>query len=106
MPSLEIVSDFLTLLEQNKYEEAANFVVDDFEFVSPKSSFHSKSEWVQGFPKIHKDGPIFEDPIPGANDKQVLRKGKKKVALMTFNMMETFELNDEGKIVKISAAKA
>jgi hypothetical protein len=105
--SLEIVSNFLTLLdEQKNYEEAAEFLVDDFQFLTPKDKFNSKNDWLQNFPKSHKDAPTFEDPIPGGNDKQVLRKGKKKVALMTFNMLETYELNDEGKIIKMTAARA
>jgi hypothetical protein len=105
--SLEIVSNFLTLLDgQKKYEEAGAFLVDDFQFLTPKDKFHSKSDWLQNFPKSHKDAPTFEDPMPGGNNKQVLQKGKKKVALMTFHMMETYELNDDGKIVKITAAKA
>jgi hypothetical protein len=105
--SLEIVSNFIILLdEQKQYQAAANFLVDDFQFITPRDSFCGKSDWMQGFPERHKDAPIFDDPIPGANGKQVLRKGKKKIALMTFHLVETYELNDEGKIVKISAARA
>jgi hypothetical protein len=44
--------------------------------------------------------------MPGENDKQVFRKGKNKIALFTIHLIETFELKDIGKIVKISAAMA
>jgi hypothetical protein len=106
--SLEIVTNFLTLLdEEHKYEEAANFLDDDaFKFVSPKASFNTKADWLQRFPNFHKDPPTFDSPEPGAHDKQVTRKGKRKISLFTVNLLETYELNDEGKIVRISASKA
>jgi hypothetical protein len=100
--SLEIVSNFCKLLEEQKYEEAAVFLVDDFQFLTLKQKFDSKSDWLQNFPEAHKKAPTFEDPIPGGNDKQVLRKGNMQVGSISFDMTETYELNDEGKIIKIS----
>jgi hypothetical protein len=108
MSSLEIVSNFITLLDdEQKYQEAAKLLDDfDFKFLLPQAKFHDKSDWVRRFPKFHKDPPIFENLMPGENDKQVVRKGEKKIALFTIHLIETYELNDQGKIVKISAAMA
>jgi hypothetical protein len=104
--SLEIVSKFTDLLDKNKsYEEAADFLDDGhFKFLSPKANFSDKRDWIKRFPNFHKNAPVFEDPLPGAHDKQVIRYGKKKLPLFTIDVTETYELNDESKIVKISAA--
>jgi hypothetical protein len=46
--SLAIVSNFITLLdEEQKYQDAANLLDDfDFKFVSPQAKFHDKSDWL------------------------------------------------------------
>jgi hypothetical protein len=104
--SVEIVSHFNTLVDgEQNYLDAADLLDDeDFEFLSPKANFRGKNDWLQRFPKFHKDAPIFEDPMPGKHVKQVTRKGKKKISFLTIHLMETYELNDQGKIVNISAA--
>jgi hypothetical protein len=104
--SLQIVSKFIDSLNRNKsYQEEADFLDDDhFKFVSPKANFSGKQDWMKRFPNFHKNAPVFEDPVPGAHDKQVTRYGKKELPLFTLHLTETYELNDEGKIVKISAA--
>ena len=105
--SLQTVSNFVNLLDgQMQYQAASNLLVDDFKFLTPRDSFHSRSDWLKGFPKVHKDAPIFEDPVPGSHDNQVLRNGKKKLGFLTINLVETYELNDDGKITQISAARA
>jgi hypothetical protein len=104
---LEIVREFTNLLDnEKKYDEAASFLDDDFKFVSPKAKFDGKDDWLQRFPKFHKNAPSFEEVVQGTNENEVTRKGKKKIGMMNINMMETFEVNDHGKIVKISAAMA
>lgn len=60
---------------------------------------------MESFPSLQKKLPDFENPIPGTNGNQVLRKGKKKIGFVTVNVIETFELNDEGMIPKITAPK-
>ena len=107
MSALEIVDDFLQLLDgEKKYDEASKFLADDFSFTSPKVSFKTKEEWIKGFPEFHKNPPIFEAAQPGAHDKQVTRKGKKKISLITLSLLEKYELNEDGKIVSISAGRA
>jgi hypothetical protein len=106
-PALEIVNEFLQVLDgEKKYEEASKYLVDDFKFTSPKASFKSKEEWIEKFPAFHKNPPIFEAAQPGAHDKQVTRKGKKKISLITLSLVEKYELNEDGKIVSISAGRA
>ena len=80
--SLQIVSKFIDLLDTNKsYQEAADFLDDDhFKFVSPKANFSEKQDWMKRFPNFHKNAPVFEDPVPGAHDKQVTRYGKIKAS--------------------------
>ena len=104
--SIDVVKQFTRHLDvDHDYEKAANLLDDElFEFRSPRESFGSKEDWKNRFPKFHKQAPQFDEVMPGAHDKQVIRNGTKKVALMTIKMSETYELNDEGKIVKISAA--
>jgi hypothetical protein len=108
MNPLDIVLKFILLLDKEKdYAAAASLLVDDdFEFITPKHSFHSKSDWLERFPGVHADSPVFENPILGAHDNQILRKGKKKVGFLTLSMVETYDINEEGKITRISAAKA
>jgi hypothetical protein len=107
MSALEIVNEFLQVLDgEKKYDEASEFLVDDFKFTSPKVSFKNKEEWMKGFPEFHKDPPIFEAAQPGAHDKQVTRKGKKKIMMITLSLLEKYELDEDGKIVSISAGKA
>jgi hypothetical protein len=104
---LEIVREFTNLLDnKKKYQEAASFLDDDFKFISPKAKFDGKDDWLQRFPKFHKDAPTFEEVVQGTNENEVTRKGKKKIAMMNINMMETYNVNDDGKMVKISAAIA
>jgi hypothetical protein len=104
--SLKIVSNFLNVLDnQKKYNEASSFLDDNyFKFHSPKANLGDKNDWLQRFPEFHKDPPTFEEPVSGAHDNQVTRKGKNKLAMMTFWLVETYELNDKGKIVQISAS--
>jgi hypothetical protein len=107
MSALEIVNEFLQVLDgEKKYDEASKFLVDDFQFISPKVSFKNKEEWIKGFPEFHKNPPIFEAAQPGAHDKQATRKGKKKILLVTLSLIEKYELNEDGKIVSISAGRA
>jgi hypothetical protein len=106
MKALEIVDEFLQILDgEKKYDEASEFLADDFTFTSPKVSFKNKEGWIKGFPEFHKNPPVFEAAKPGAHDKQVTRKGKKKISLITLNLIETYELNEDGKIVSISAGR-
>jgi hypothetical protein len=107
MSALEIVDEFLQILDgEKKYDEASKFLADDFSFTSPKVSFKNKEEWIKGFPEFHKNPPIFEAAQAGVHDKQVTRKGKKKISLITLSLLEKYELNEDGKIVSISAGRA
>jgi hypothetical protein len=108
MNPLDIVLKFVLLLDKEKdYAAAASLLADDdFEFDTPKDCFHSKNDWLERFPGVHAGAPVFEPPILGAEDNQILRKGKKKLGFLTLSMVETYDVNEEGKITRISAAKA
>jgi hypothetical protein len=104
--SLDVVSKFTTLLDQDKkYQEAADFLEKErFQFTSPKANFNGTKDWLHRFPKVHKNAPTFSELKPGAHANQVIRDGTKKVGFLTIHLRETYELNEDGKIVRISAA--
>lgn len=107
LQALGIVSKFVVLLDKEKdYSAAASLLVDDFEFITPRHCFHGKDDWLENFPLVHADSPIFEKPIPGAQGNEILRKGKKKMGFLTLSMVETYQLNEAGKIKSITAARA
>jgi predicted SnoaL-like aldol condensation-catalyzing enzyme len=104
---VEIVREFTNLLDNEKnYQEAASFLDDNFKFVSPMAKFDGKTDFLQRFPKFHKIAPSFDEVVVGKTEKEATRNGKKKIAMMTMKMKQTFEVNDAGKIVKISVAMA
>ena len=84
------------LRDEGKFEEAAEYFSDDFEFKSPKFNYGSKTDWIKGFPANHADGPTFEEFVQGDNANQVKRKGKKKIAMVTIHMEETWHFADDG----------
>ncbi|CAJ1962276.1 unnamed protein product [Cylindrotheca closterium] len=102
-----VVKFNLLMDEGGDFDAAAALLNDDkFEFITPKKSFMTKSDWLQGFPDVHKESPIFEPPAPGSHPLQVLRAGKKKLGPLTISLVETYELDEDGKIEKISVARA
>ena len=108
--SLEIVNQFDILLEEGKYEEAAEALADDVYFSSPKFTYKSRSEWLDKFPAFHQKnangaGPKFAPP-EAVSDKIYVRRGKAKIMGFQISVKETIELNDEGKIVKSVMQKA
>ncbi|KAL3939722.1 MAG: hypothetical protein SGBAC_005614 [Bacillariaceae sp.] len=108
MAPLAIVTKFLLLLDgQKDYNAAAMLLDDHFEFVSPKKSFKSKADWIEGFPAFHKDPPIFDLPrLSEAHSHQVLRNGKKKFGPIKVSLVESYEVNQEGKIERLSVSRA
>ena len=107
MNPLATVTKFLLLLDAQKdYRAAALLLADDFEFITPKKSFKNKADWLEGFPAIHKDAPIFEEPRPGAHTHQVLRNGKKKFGIINVSLVESYEVNQEGLIERLSVVRA
>ncbi|CAJ1961811.1 unnamed protein product [Cylindrotheca closterium] len=107
MNPLAIVTKFLLLLDgQKDYNAAALFLDDNFEFVSPKKNFKTKADWIEGFPVLHKDPPIFELPKPGSHSHQVLRNGKKKFGPINVSLVESYEISKEGKIERLSVNRA
>ena len=107
MNPLTTVSKFLLLLDGQKDYNAAALLLDDkFEFITPKKSFKTKADWLEGFPALHKDQPIFEEPRPGAHSHQVLRNGKKKLGPINVSLVESYEVNEDGLIERLSVDRA
>jgi CTP synthase (UTP-ammonia lyase) len=80
---------------------------DDFKFVSPMAKFDGKTEFLQHFPKFHKTAPsLFDEVVVGKTEKEATQNGKKKIAMMTMKMKQTFEVNDASKIMQILVAMA
>ena len=106
-PSLvDIAEDFTRLLDEGKYEDGAELLADDVYFASPKFAFKSKAEWLEKFPDIHKKNPpAFEPFVPGAHEKQIVRKGKFKFMGVRFTLTETIEFNDDGKIQRATTKR-
>jgi hypothetical protein len=107
--SLDIVQGFADAVERdNNYQKAANYLADDFQFLTPAKCFKSKDDWVRRFPSFRKSSgnTTFEDPIPGAHARQVIRRGKVKLAMFSVNLVAIYELDDHGKIATISARAA
>jgi hypothetical protein len=105
--SLDIVQGFADAVERdNDYQKAAEYLADDFQFMTPLKSFKSKDDWVRRFPSFRKSSgsTTFEAPRPGAHLKQVIRRGKVKLAMFSVNLVTIYELNDLGKIAIISAS--
>jgi hypothetical protein len=107
-PAVDIVQDYTNAIERDAdFHTALKYLAADFQFLSPTKSFQTKEAWFLGFPKFHKNsGTIFQDPIPGAHDKQVLRKGTLRIAMLSVNLVAVYELNDKGEIVTIRAGRA
>jgi hypothetical protein len=106
MTALETARKFDALMAEGKFAEAAEeYLTDDFVFSNPRFSFEGKEAWVKGFPAKHADAPTFEEFEGGENDKQVKRKGSKKVMMMTVKMVEIWDFTDDGRIKAIAGAK-
>jgi len=99
--SLDIANKFNGLLDEGKFEEASTMLTDDFEFSNPRDKF-DKAAWIKEFPALHKDPPKFEDFQPGSNDKELVGKGKKRIAMINFSVKETWIFTDDGKIKTIA----
>jgi hypothetical protein len=106
--SLDIVQDYTNAIERDTdFGAAAKFLATDFKFLSPTKSFQTREAWLRGFPKFHKNsGTTFQDPIPGAHDKQVIRKGKVRIAVLSVNLVAVYEMNNAGEIVTIRVGRA
>jgi hypothetical protein len=105
---VDIVQEYTNAIERDDdYHTAVKYLAVDFQFLSPTKSFKTKEAWFRGFPKFYKkSGIAFQDPIPGAHDKQVIRKGKLRIAMLSVNLVAVYELNDEGEIVTIRTGRA
>jgi len=104
-PHFGTVQSFLDALEaQQDYAAAGAFLADDFKMTTPKFSFSTKQEWMDKFPSVHKDGPVFGDLEVNAAGK-IGRKGKKKVALINLSLYESYHLTDDGMIESITVAR-
>ena len=102
---MDIVLKFEALCDQGKFEEASTMLTDDFRFTNPRTDL-DKPRWLKDFPALHADKPTFSEFQPGAKDNQVTRKGKKRIMMMNIEMIETWEVTDDGKIKSITGAKA
>jgi hypothetical protein len=101
---VDIVQAYTNAIERDgDYHKAVKYLAADFQFSSPTKSFKTKEAWLRGFPKFHKNSgkAIFQDPIPGAHDKQIIRKGIMRIAMLPVHLVAVYELNDEGEIVTI-----
>jgi len=102
----DVVQNFVKLIGETEqaYDEAATLLTDDIEFRTPRASFFSKTEWLQDFPSFQQRNktPTFEEPVPGDKPFQVTRRGKVKVAMMNIKLIETYDVNAEGKIERVS----
>ena len=105
MNIMDIVNSFEALLDKGQFEEASTLLSDDFEFSTPRHLLN-KISWLKEFPQMHKDRPNFSAFVPGNNDKEVKRTGKKKIMAMSLTMVETWTFTDDGKILSIKGAKA
>ena len=107
--NIDIVKHFLELLDDQKnYDEAAKLLEDDFSMTSPKENFKTKSDWRKRFPETHKSAPVFQEPnaVEDANGNQVVtRKGCKKIGFVNVNLVETYQVNQNGKIQSITVAR-
>ena len=106
-----IVHHFSDLVDQGKYEQAAqDCLSDNVNFSSPKFNYKSKEEWLAKFPTFHKKnakgpGPAFGLPEL-VHDKVYVRHGKVKVMGFDISIKEEIELDEEGKILKSAMKKA
>jgi hypothetical protein len=107
---MEAVQSFFLLLEEGKYEEAADLLAEEVYFSSPKFTYKSKAEWRKGFPSFHrkssKNGPAFDPLVAGKGDMEYSRHGKAKIMGISITVVETIRVDDDGKIVSSILKKA
>lgn len=102
----ETATQFESLIQKQKYQEASDLLADDFLFSTPKHSFNGKKQWLKGFPKVHKRIPdIPFGDFEETNTNQIERSGKKKIAFLTITVKQVMECDEEGKIRSIIASK-
>jgi hypothetical protein len=100
---VETANEFGSLLNTHKYQEASEFLAEDFQLKSLKFNFRTKEDWLNGFPKVHKDIPDFGMFVKEEeNANKVQRTGKKKIAFLTINVKEVLEFNPERERSKTS----
>ena len=99
-PSIvEVAEEFTRLVDEGKYQDGAELLAEDVHFASPKFTYKSRAEWLEKFPDFHKKNPpTFEPFVPGAHEKQIVRKGKAKFMGIGITVTETMEFTDDGKI--------
>ena len=111
MDQRHIVHHFSDLVDQGKYEQAAqDCLSNNVNFSSPKFNYKSKAEWLAKFPALHKKnakgpGPAFGLPEL-VQDNVYVRHGKVKVMGFDITLKEEIELDEEGKILKSAMKKA
>jgi hypothetical protein len=105
---LDTVKKFAALETSDKFEEAAELFADDLKFSSPRVNFDSKEAWLEGFPARKKAGfPEFGEPeVVGDQENQIKRKGKAKLGFISFSVVQVIEINDDGKIQKMTITKS
>ena len=104
----EAATQFELLIGNQKYEEAAVLLADDFLLRTPLKQFNGKADWLKRFPKAHKSIPEidFGDYEESENSScQIERRGKKKVAFVTFNVKQVIEADEDGKLKSIVTSK-
>ena len=107
----QTIHRFTNLLDEGKYEEAAeDCLAEDAFFSSPKFTYKSRTEWLDKFPSFHKktakgNGPIFQ-PLEALTDKVYVRRGKANILGFSISVKETIQVNDDGKIVSSKMQKA
>jgi len=99
---------FKGLVQDQRYQEASTYLADDFTFVTPKYNFHSKQEWLKGFPQASKNIPVIDygEFQAGSSPRRMERQGKKKIGFLTLTIQQVVEVDHHGKIKKITAKKA
>mmetsp|Transcript_8832 Transcript_8832/g.25441 ORF Transcript_8832/g.25441 Transcript_8832/m.25441 type:complete len:108 (-) Transcript_8832:250-573(-) len=105
MSNLETAQAFVDALQSKDFDTAAGFVVDDFQFITPKLQIKSKADWLEKFRSGAGGGdlPTF-DALEEGSDGTITRLGHKKIAFKKIKLLQTFGFADDGKIGSITIA--
>ena len=110
MSSLNVVQEWMNLMEESKFEEAAMLVDENVVLKAPRAlgvtSGTGRDNWLQGAPNAAKNGPAWGPPESGSHEHQFICTGTKKIGFLNAKAKRTVEFNPRGKITSITIAKA
>jgi len=103
---IQTANKFVAMVDGFKYQEAEEFLADDFVFILPLQKKMTKETWKTDFPKLLNSLtslPLFDEfEQQGKSNNRVSRNGQTQMGKLKIPIVETFTFNENGEIKRIT----